>query len=29
MSTPNTGSDANTIDSLAKLESTPEGKRQR
>ena len=29
MSTPNTGSDANTIDSLAKLESTPEGKRSR
>ena len=29
MSTPNTGSDANTIDSLIKLESTPEGKRGR
>ena len=29
MSTPSTGSDANTVDSLKKLESTPEGKRQR
>jgi len=29
MSTPSTGSDANTVDSLKKLEATPEGKRQR
>ena len=29
MSTPSTGSNANTVDSLKKLESTPEGKKQR
>jgi len=29
MSVPSTGSDANTVDSLKKLESTPEGQRQR
>ena len=29
MSVPNTGSDANTVDSLKKLEATPEGKKQR